>query len=79
MACTSQATCAQCACFHADLSKVSPNFPARSGCIEVFVSFRAPRDTTQTPIHPHGAGVHFTEPDTSAAGCPDFTQKGGAE
>ena len=79
MTCDSQSTSAQCVCFHSDLSKVSPDFPARPGCIEVFISFRAPRDTTRTPIHPHGAGVHFTDADMSAAGCADFTRGGGAE
>ena len=77
MACTSQATCAQCACFHADLSKVSVDFPARSGCIEAFVSMRVPANgKTRTPNHLHQVGVHFTEANTSAARCADFTREG---
>lgn len=72
--------CGDCACFHHDLSAVSPDFPAQSGCIEVFLSMRTPRDMrTATPNHINQFGVHFTEADTSAAGCADFTREGGAE
>jgi len=77
MACTSQQTCAQCACFHSDLSKVSSDFPARPGCVEAFFSLRVPRDmATRTPMLIRQIGVHFTEADTSAVGCVDFTREG---
>ena len=70
--------CKDCVCFYADLSKLSPDFPARAGCAEGFVSMRLPHDKkAHTPTHVHSCAVHFTEADTSAAGCADFTREGG--
>ena len=73
-------TCGNCVCFYHDMSKASPNFPARSGCIEAFVSMRIPHDRqTATPDHIHQFGLHFTEANTPAAGCADFTMEDGHE
>ena len=69
--------CCDCACFHKNLSAVSNDFPARSGCIEAFTSRRAPADRkTVTPMHFNQIRIHFTEADTPAEGCADFTQIG---